>query len=191
MGWVYEVACYGTIQGEPYANIYHLWDGAQTKTPDNAADVFENNHLVDLAAKQVDDFTWNRIAVTPLDVGNLNNPINRIVSIAGSDAAEINSLGVHIWVKFVSDDNGFKSGGKLIGALSESAIASGALTGASLANWQTVFDDLLTDLSAAGFALAIYRPTLSTPGYPSISICSQTIVRGVSTNNRRIPPFQN
>lgn len=190
-GFVYEVGCYGQQQGKTIANIYHVWDGNESETPDDVADMFENNLLTDIATQQTDQLVWTRIAVTPLDVGNLANPINRLISITGSLATEVNMSGAHIWVKFQSDDNGFKSGGKLIGGLAEATISSGALSTSILNIWQAFFDDFLTDLTAAGLACAIYRPTLSTPGFPSISICSQIFVRGVGTNNRRQLPFQN
>ena len=190
MGWVYEAACYGQMSGKTIANIFHVWDGAEVKDSDDVADVFETNHLVDIAVEQSDELTWSRIAVTPLDVGNLNNPINRLVSIQGASATDWMPMGVHAWVKFQSDDNGFKSGGKMVPGLVDTHIVGGVITVADLADLQTIFDALLTDLAAAGFTLAIYRPTLSTPGFPSISTVSQVFVRGVGTNNRRQLPFQ-
>lgn len=190
MGWVYEIGCYAAIRGVPVAGIYHVWDGDESETPDDVADVFETHHLPDLAAQQTDELTWNRISVTPLDVGNLNNPINRLVAIAGLVAGDTGAIGVHSWVKFQSDDNGFKSGGKLVGGLTEGHVTDGILTTPYLTALQTIFDDLMSDLITAGLTLAIYRPTLSTPGFPSISTVSAIFVRGVGTNNRRQEPFQ-
>lgn len=190
MGFVYEVACKGTSFGVPYANIFHVWDGDENQTPDDVADVFENNYLPDIAVQQEDHLTYTRIDVTPLDVGNGLDPVSRVVSIQGSVSTDAMPNGVHVWVKFNSDDNGFKSGGKLIGALAEVQVTDGVLPAANLAAFQTIFDDLVTDLAAAGLALAIYRPSLSTPGFPSISICSTPLVRGIGTNNRRQQAFQ-
>jgi len=191
MGFVYEVECLGTVRGKGVANIFHVWDGDENQTPDDVADVFENNHLPDCATVQADELTWNRINVTPLDVGNTQNAISRVISITGSAGVDSGVLGVHIWVKFISDDNGFKSGGKLFTGTYESQFADGIVVAGTMTALQTVYDDLLTDLTAAGLALAIYRPTLSTPGVPSISTCSAIVVRGVGTNNRRQEPFQN
>lgn len=190
MGWVYEVSCFATMRGQTIAGIYHVWDGDESETPDDVADVFETHHLPDLAGIQSTALTWNRISVTPLDVGNLHNPINRLVSIAGATAGETGLIGNHVWVKFQSDDNGFKSGGKLVGGLVEAHFANGTVVAGTLTGIQTAFDALMSDLITAGLTLAIYRPTLSTPGFPSISTVSAIFARGGGTNNRRQEPFQ-
>lgn len=190
MGWVYEVGCYGSMRGQVVAGIYHVWDGDESESPDDVADVFETHHLVDLALQQSDALSWNRISVVPLDVGNLQNPINRLIALPGADAADSGAMGAHAWVKFQSDDNGFKSGGKLVGGLTEVKVTDGVLTSSYLTGLQTLFDDLMSDLITAGLTLAIFRPTLSTPGFPSISTVSSIFVRGLGTNNRRQEPFQ-
>lgn len=190
MGFVYEVSTEGTLFNQPVAHVYHVWDGDENETPDDVADVFENNHLVDLAVQQSDHLTWSRISVVPLDVGNGLNPVTRVVSIAGSIATDTLPTGVHVWAKFESDDNGFKSGGKLVTGMVEAGFIDGVVGAATIAALQTIYDDLISDLGAASLSLAIYRPTLSTPGFPSISICSAVSVRGVGTNNRRQQAYQ-
>jgi len=189
-GHVFEVILQAIEFGQIINNIFHVWDGDESESPSDVADVFENNFLVDIAAQQVNNLTWESINVIPLDVANPADPLIRLVSIVGSDVNDPTPTGVHIWVKLKSDDNGFKSGGKMIGAVSENNLTDGFVTVAYLAAIQTVFDDLITDLTAAGLALCIYRPTLSTPGFPQISISSAALVRGVATNNRRQRPFQ-
>lgn len=190
MSHVYEVILQAIEFGQIINNIFHVWDGDESESPSDVADVFETNFLVDIAALQVNNYAWESINVIPLDVGNPADPLIRLVTIAGSDVADPTPTGVHIWVKLKSDDNGFKSGGKMMGGFSEDEFTDGFVTAAHLAAVQVVFDALLVDLTAAGLALAIYRPSLSTPGFPSISISSQTLVRGVATNNRRQRPFQ-
>ncbi len=189
MGFVYEIVISGTQSSQPIANVFHVWDGDENATADEIADVFEDNFLVDARLLQVDDLTWNRIAVNALDVGNGEDPLVRTIAIVGNKTADPMPTGVHCWVKFDSDDNGFKAGGKLFAGLAEDIITIGRITSAALAAIQLVFDDLLVDLAAAGLALAIYRPSLSTPGFPSISISSNVLARGVGTNNRRQEPF--
>ena len=190
MGFTYEVATLGVLEGKPIANIYHVWDGDESETPDDVADVYETHLLPDAAAYQSDRLLWSRISVTPLDVGNLQNAISRVVNIPGTNASELAMTGAHIWIKFVSDDNGFKSGGKLFPGVFEGATLDGVVTTAVLSAIQTVFDDYLTDLVTAGLTAAIYRPTLSTPGFPSVSVVSACVARGLGTNNRRQLPFQ-
>lgn len=189
-GFVYECSIHGSQRSQPIAMVYHLWDGDESESPDDVADVFENNHIPDLNLWQTNQLTWSRIAVVPLDVGNLANPINRLINLSGAVAGDDMPTGVHIWAKFQSDDNGFKSGGKLVPGQVEANYTNGIPTAAHLATIQTNYDDLITDLVAAGLSLAIYRPTLSTPGFPSISTCSTVFVRGGGTNNRRQQPFQ-
>ena len=191
MGHVFEVVLQAIEFGIIINNIFHIWDGNESESPDDVADVFENNFLVDIAGNQVNNLTWESITVTPLDVANPADPIVRIVSIGGSLATDPMQTGAHIYVKLISDDNGFKSGGKMIAGLSEDQATDGQLLGATINNFQTIFDDLITDLVAAGLSLAIYRPTLSVPGLPQISVSSATVVRGIATNNRRQRPFQN
>lgn len=189
MTWVYEVGCYATVRGQTVANIYHVADGSESETPDDVADVFENDHIPDLIVEQSDELSWNRISVVPLDVGNLHNPINRLIALGGADAGDDMPTGVHAWVKFQSDDNGFKSGGKLLGGMTEGDINDGNLTPAKINLLQVVYDNLMADLIVAGLTLAIYRPRLSTPGFPSFSTVSSIFVRGVGSNNRRQEPF--
>lgn len=190
MSHVFEVVLKAVEYGIILNNIYHVFDGDESESPDEVADVFETNYLVDIAALQVNDLSYNEINVTPLDVTNPADPIVRGVDIAGSDAADPLQTGAHVWVKLHSDDNGFKSGGKMIGGISESKVDAGVVIAAQITNFQTVFDDLITDLVAAGLALCIYRPSLSTPGFPQISISSSALVRGIATNNRRQRSFQ-
>lgn len=189
MGFTYEVSCLGSFTGVPIAHVYHVWDGDESETPDDIADVFETHHLPDMAAIQSNTLLWSRINVVPLDVGNGLNAISRIISIAGTQAGDQLMTGAHAWIKFVSDDNGFKSGGKLFTGLMETHLQLGILSGTTLNSLQTIYDDFLTDLTFAGLSCAIFRPTLSTPGFPSISICSAIGARGVGTNNRRQAPF--
>ncbi len=190
MAFLYEVAITGVQRGVPVANIFHVLDGNESETPDDVADVFEDNYLVDLVAIIVEELIWEKIVVTPLDIGNLQDAVTRIISLAGVAVTEDAPSGVHAWVKLISDDNGFKSGGKLIGGLSEDNIDTGFLNTAFVNNLTAVFSNLLTDLVTAGLALAIFRPTLSTPGFPSFSVSSAFVVRGLGTNNRRQREFQ-
>jgi len=187
---VFEVVLKAVEFGVILNNIFHVFDGNESETPDDIADVFENNYLVDMAARQVNNLVYNEIVVTPLDVTNPADPIVRAVNIAGTSTADPLQTGAHIWVKLLSDDNGFKSGGKMIAGVSEDKIEDGQVLQLQLDAWQTVFDDLITDLVAAGLALCIYRPSLSTPGFPQISISSAALVRGIATNNRRQRSFQ-
>ena len=190
MGHVFEVVLQAIQWTVILNNIFHVWDGNESESPDDVADVFVNNFLVDIAALQVNNLTWNGITVTPMDVGNPADPIVRVLDIGGSSISDNLPIGNHIWVKLKSDDNGFKSGGKMMGGFSEEDNTDGLIPTANLAAIQVVFDDLITDLVAAGLSLCIYRPTLSLPGLPQISISSETIARGLSTNNRRHRAFQ-
>lgn len=190
MTFLYEVAITGVQRGIPVANIFHVGDGNESETPDQVADVFEDNYLVDLIAILVEELIWEKIVVTPLDVGNLQDAVTRVFTLPGISVVEDAPSGVHAWVKLISDDNGFKSGGKLIGGLSEDNLDTGFLSTAFVNNLTAVFSNLLTDLVTAGLFLAIYRPTLSTPGFPSFSVTSAFTVRGLGTNNRRQREFQ-
>lgn len=189
MGFVYEVAVRGVLLGVQIANIYHLWDGDENATLDEIADVFEDNLLTDMLAYLSDNLVFNEIVVTPLDYINPANPLARPISLTGGDVSDSVAAGNHIWVKFQSDDAGEKAGGKLISGIVETAVTDGLLLASSRTSWQTLFDAFLVDLTTAGLALAIYRPTESIPGEPEISICSEILVRGASTNNRRFAGF--
>ncbi len=190
MSFVFEVVCQAIQFGVIVNNIFHVFDGNESESPDQVADVFETFFLPEIAVQQTDSYLWESITVTPLDVANPADPIIRLITIAGSDAASDMPIGNHIWVKLKSDDNGFKSGGKMMGGFSENVNADGQVVAGPLAAIQTVFDDLLTDLVVAGLALCIYRPTLSTPGLPQISTSSEVTVKGWGSNNRRQRPFQ-
>ena len=190
MSHVFEVVCQAIQFGIIINNIFHVIDGNESESPDDVADVFENNFLVDMAVLQVNNLIWESIIVTPLDVINPADPIVRIINIGGTKTGDVLPIGNHIWVKFKSDDNGFKSGGKMMGGFEEGDNTDGLVTAGVIALIQTVFDDLITDLIAAGLALCIYRPSLSVPGLPQVSVSSETIVRGFGTNNRRQRPFQ-
>lgn len=190
MSFLHEVVVAGTFSGVPIAHVYHIGDGAEAKTPDQVADVFENDHIPDLIVEQDNQLTWTRLSVTPLDVGNLDNPVTRVIALSGAISGDFHTTGNHIWIKFISDDNGFKSGGKLFAGMGEAGITDGILQPTPLAALGVIYNALITDLGVAGLFLAIYRPTLSTPGFPSFSVCSNVLVRGTSTNNRRKQPFQ-
>ena len=190
MSHVFEVVLKAVELGVILNNIYHVFDGNESESPDDVADVFENNYLVDMALQQVNNLTYNEIVVTPLDVTNPADPIVRGINIVGSSTQDALPTGTHIWVKLHSDDNGFKSGGKMIGGISEAQQADGILDTGVIPLFQTIFDDLITDLVAAGLALCIYRQTLSSPGFPQISISSSALVRGIASNNRRQKDFQ-
>ena len=190
MSHVFEVILQAVEFGVLVNNIFHVLDGNESESPDDVADVFEDNFLVDIAVNQVNNYIWETITVTPLDVANPADPIIRGVDISGSLTGDPLQTGAHIFVKLISDDNGFKSGGKLIGGISEEQVTDGQLAGGVIALFDTVFADLITDLVAAGLALCIYRPTLSVPGLPQVSTSSLAITRGIATNNRRQRVFQ-
>lgn len=189
MGYVYEVACKGVLLGVQIANIYHLWDGDENATLEDIADLFEDNLLTDMLPLITNHLTFNEIVVTPMDYLNPANPLARPISLTGADATDPVAAGQHVWAKFQSEDAGEKAGGKLIAGITESAITDGLLLVASQAAWQVIFDAFLVDITTAGLDLAIYRPYISTPGDPEISICSEILVRGLSTNNRRFQGF--
>jgi hypothetical protein len=190
MGYVYEVVCKGVHRLQPIANVFHVWDGAETVDQEDIADVFELNYLTDLITVQSDESHWSEITVKALDVGNPVNPISRTVSKTGALDTDDEPPGIHMWVKLISDDAGFKSGGKLISGLVESQIDGGNFQSTVLDAFQDIFEDLLIDLAAAALAGAILRPVLSTPGFPSISQWSSVLVRGLGTNNRRQKDYQ-
>lgn len=188
-GFTYEISVLGTLAGTPIANIYHVFDGDENESPNDVADVFETDHLPDCVGVQSNQLTWSRINVVPLDVGNLQNAVSRIVSIVGIQAGDFLSTGTHAWIKFVSDDNGFKSGGKLFAGLMETNLVNGVFSSGILDSLQAIFDAYLADLTVASLSACILRPVLSTPGFPSISIVSAIGARGLGTNNRRQAPF--
>lgn len=185
MGFTYEVAVKGILLGVQIANIYHLWDGDENATLSDIADVFEDNLLTDMLAQLTDHLTFTEIVVSPMDYINPANPYARPISLTGLDDTDPAPPGNHVWAKFQSDDAGEKAGGKMIAGILESALTDGLLTAGHLAAWQVIFDAYLVDLTTAGLAAAIYRPTESIPGEPEISICTEILVRGASTNNRR------
>lgn len=190
MGYVYEIVVSGDQATVPIANVYHVWDGDESETPNDIADVFENNLLVDLQPLISSTLEWTEITVTPLDVANPINAIKRTIAIVGQAVGDMLPVGNHCWVKFLSDDNGFKAGGKLIPGLNETNSIGQSLTSAFMDALQLVFDDFLVDLLAAGLSLAIFRPSLSTPGFPSISTCSNILAKGLGSNNRRQRVYQ-
>ena len=191
MGHVFEVVLQAIEFGIIMNNIFHIWDGNESESPDDVADVFENDYLPDISAELVNNLLWESITVTPLDSSNPADPIVRTVSIGGTQVGDPLQTGAHLYVKLISDDNGFKSGGKLIPGLNEDFLTDGQLVAGVTTDFNTIFDNLIIDLIAAGLNLAIYRPTLSVPGLPQISICSAVTVRGIATNNRRQRAFQN
>lgn len=190
-GHVYEIVVQATMLGKAMANVFHVWDGAEDNTPSEIAANFIANYIADIAVVQVTEYIYNAISVTALDVGNGKDPHFEVISVPGSDIQENQPTHTHAYVKLLSQDNGFRSGGKMIGGLSDADVVDGALDTTTLSNIQTVYEDLIDDLDLLGVALAIYRPTLSTPGFPSISIVAAPQVRGIGSNNRRQLPFQN
>lgn len=190
MSHVFEVVIQAIQAGIILNNIYHVLDGNESESPDDVADVFEDNYIPDVKSFQVNDVVYESITVTPMDVSNPADPVVRIVNLPGDIGLESLPTGNHIWVKLVSDDNGFKSGGKMLAGFSEADNDDGIVLVATINSLQIIFDDLLTDLVAAGLALCIYRPTLSTPGFPQVSTSSAIVVRGFGSNNRRQRIFQ-
>jgi hypothetical protein len=189
-GFLWEVVCKGTMAQVPCNNVWHVFDGSETETAEEIADIFED--FIDLLVDaQSGSYLWTAITVKGLDVGNLTDPITRVISVVGAGSNLFNSVGDHASVKLVSEDNGFKSGGKLIGGLVDGHVIDGILQAPLLDPLVLALDGLLADLATATLALAIYRPTLSTPGFPEKSITSAYVIRGHGTNNRRQPVFQN
>lgn len=184
-GFVYEVAVKGIHLGVPIANIYHLWDGDEDALLEDILDLFEDDLLTDMIAVISDNLTFNEIVVTPLDYLNPLSPVSRAITKTGASAGDPLQTGGHVWAKFVSGDAGEKSGGKMYAGCVETQTTDGLLDAAALIAWQVIMNAFLTDLGVAGLALAIYRPTLSIPGDPEISIVPEIIVRGLSSNNRR------
>jgi len=190
MSHVFEVVIQAIQAGIILNNIYHVLDGNESESPDDVADVFENNYIPDVKSFQVNDVVYESITVTPMDVSNPADPVVRIVNLPGDIGLDSLPIGNHIWVKLVSDDNGFKSGGKMLAGFSETDNDDGIVLTATINSLQIGFDALLTDLVAAGLALCIYRPTLRPPGFPQVSTSSAIVVRGFGSNNRRQRIFQ-
>ncbi len=185
MGFVYEVVLNGEQAFVPIASVFHVWDGDELQTPDDVADVFENNYLADLVTSITDQLSWYEILVTALDASNPADAIKRAVDITGTLAGDPLPVGNHCWVKFLSADNGFKAGGKLIPGINETISSGNLLSEGYMDGLQTVFEDLMADLIVQGLFLAIFRPTLSTPGFPQVSMVADVLVKGLGSNNRR------
>lgn len=188
MTYLYEVVCKGTLLGKPYANIFHVADPDESALPEDIRDAFVSNYLPDIAVHQANQLTYQEITVEPLDVGNTTDPIAQQISISGSAGGDAYTRGAHAWVRLNTADNFFRPGGKMIGGLTEAQLTLGEMDAANALNITDAFDELDTALTGISCYLAVLRPSLSTPGFPSFSEVTSWVVTRVSTNNRRIGP---
>jgi len=134
--------------------------------------------------------TWFGIDVKSISASNPNE-IRLIMIQTGINATGAMPTGVHIWVKLLSLDPTFRSGGKLVGGGNEGNFVGGEPTANYLDNIQAIYDPFISGmLGSVGAALAIYRPSLSIPGFPVVGIVGSALVRGNSTNNRRRKDFE-
>lgn len=188
MGYVFEVGIRATYQGRPHVNVFHVYNGAEDQTPDDVADEFETGYIDVIKAIQDPDFSYGEISVKPLDVGNTDDPITRNLTDVGGQTGEQYHRGVHVWARLKSADNGFRPGGKMIGGLTENDLDDAVLDSGAQTTIETAFSGLITALGTINSVLAIYRPSISTPGFPNISEVAGVDIIRVSTNNRRTGP---
>lgn len=190
MSTVYEVVVNATHQSKEHTNVFHVYDGDDNAVPLTILNIFVTNFCTALLPFLNSKFTFDQITVnsiTALNPGFATLALN----LTGTAVGDAMPTGVHMWIKLISDDIGFRAGGKLLGGGVEDSWDGGQPDTAYLDGLQTVVDALITALTVgASVYLAIFRPTLSFPGLPQISICSSATVRGDSTNNRRGKPFE-
>ena len=189
MSTVYEVAVKGVQQGKPINNIFHVWDGDDNAILPVLAQTFLTYWVNAFAPNWVSVLTITNIVVKSLS-GTNPGFYDLVANVVGGFVGEALPTGVHVFAKLLSGDPSFRAGGKLIGGWSEAQFVEGIPTVAVLDDVQAKMDILKSKINVdAGCDLAIYRPTLSLPGLPQISIVSAILVRGGSTNNRRKRPF--
>jgi len=190
MTTVFEVAVKGSFLGEVHDNIFHVFDGDDNATPEAIAEAFDLQYLAAMEPLCSVAMVWSEIEVTSITAVNPGATVLPVVR-SGENPDDPYAAGNHIWTKFVSDDLGFKAGGKMVGGFVETQYLAGVPIDALLDAMQGVFNLLITNLPlAASVFLAIYRPSLSVPGFPQISLVASALVRGHSTNNRRNSPFE-
>lgn len=191
MATVYEVVLIASHIGNPHNNVFHVWDGADDDLITDIADYFDNNIVTNMLPLLTSQFVYTGISVKSITAVNPGEHF-KVISKAGTNPDDPLPTGIHINVKLKSADAGFKSGGKLVSGWVETQFTGGEPSALLLDNLQTVYDSLIAGFVPAGLtaSLAIYRPSLSLPGLPQISIVSEAVVRGDSTTNRRAKKFE-
>jgi len=185
MPTVYEVALRASNQGKLHINIFHVFDGNDNAVMVNISNYFINQLRTPLLPGLSLQFRYEEIAIQSITAVN-PGAFSSVSVQTGTNVSEPMPTGNHLYVKLLSADPSFKSGGKLMGGWTEGSYVNGVPNNVLLDFVQDIFNPFISGMNAAiGVDLAIYRPTLSLPGIPAVSIVAGSRVRGGSTNNRR------
>ena len=190
MTTVYQVDLAQTQQGKQMFSIFHLFDGNDNLDLADAINYFRIAYVLPLKIFQTEELVYNHITIRSLTAVNPGE-LSEVLDLAGNSVSDPMPTGVHVYVKLVSGDPSFRSGGKLVPGQTEGQFQAGDPTNALLDGIQSLYDAFISGMdSSIGASLAIYRPTLSLPGLPQVSIVASALVRGDSTNNRRHRQFE-
>lgn len=190
MGTVYEVAILATNQGKAHNNIFAIWDGNDNVPLPSVADYFDTRICQQFLPAISNQFRYNSIRVKSLTGVNPGEHVKQI-NQSGAVITDPMPAGTHINVKLISGDPSFRAGGKMFGGWLEANYTGGVPDVFLLDFVQIRMDALIDNMDAdIDCVLAIYRPSLSLPGLPQVSIVPSALCRGASTNNRRGLPFQ-
>nr|CRY96674.1 hypothetical protein [uncultured prokaryote] len=189
MPTTYEVTVSATNQGKPHINVFHVYDGNDNAVMADIAAYFTEELLSPLLPNLSAQFRYEQTRVQSLTAVN-PGLFSVATSLQGTNIGEPMPTGTHVYVGLLSADPSFRSGGKLMGGQTETHYTDGEANVGILNFIQGVIDPFIANMNTeVGVNLAIYRPTLSLPGIPAVSIVSAALVRGGSVNNRRVLPF--
>lgn len=190
MATVYQVSVNAKNQSKDHSNIWAAFDGNDNGILPDIAQYFLAELLTPMLPVLSDQFIYSSIQIESLTAVNPGT-FQLILAIPGQAATDPMPTGVHVNAKLVSADQSFKSGNKLLGGGVENSFTNGEPTDSYLDFIQNVLSLFRTGMGGAiGMDLAIFRPTFSLPGIPEVSIVQSILVRGGSTNNRRLKDFK-
>ena len=188
MTFLHQVDMRFIINGVEAFNIWHVADIAELQNFALIANVFRNDWWDNIRPEIHDAVSLQDITVKSLSAGATAPPFIEPVNELGDETTgEPYFSGNHYWLKLVSDDLGFKSGGKLVGGFGEVGVNGNLPVAALTAALNLGASALLLGLTSNGSPLAIFRPVLSLPGNPAFSLVASIITEWISTNNRRSP----
>lgn len=186
MTYLYEVAMRGAFGNKALVNVWHVADPTELETPSSIATAFDGAWAGVGSACFHSTASFTEIVVKPMDSINPANPHALTISRNGTGSGEAAIRGIHAFIRLATEDNFFRPGGKLFGGLSENFLDNGLLVAGYVTNVTAYIDAIIAAMDGIGCYLAVYRPSLSTPGNPEFSeVTGFEIVRG-SVNNRRM-----
>ena len=188
MTFLVEVEMRFNMNGVDAFNIWHVADNLENEPYGLIINDFKTAYWDVLKPQIHDTTTLVSIAAHALDAGAIQPPTLITFNDPGTNpTGDPYFTGLHYWVKLLSEDLGFKSGGKLVGGFGENGIAGQVPALLVTSVLDSALSGLFIALLGNDVPLAIFRPSLSIPGNPAFSLVAATLTEWLSTNNRRSP----